>query len=145
MTDANTNSNIDALFSEQRQYPPPPEFAEQANARPGFYDQDPDEFWAKEGRERVTWFTPFDTLKDWQPPHARWYLGGQLNACYNCVDRHVEDGHGDRVAFHWEGEPADERRTITYADLRRDVIRFANTLKRLGVGKGTAVAIHLGM
>jgi acetyl-CoA synthetase len=140
-----TDVNIDALLSEQRQYPPPAEFAEQANARPGFYDRDPDEFWAEEGRQRVTWFTPFDTLKEWQPPYARWYLGGQLNACYNCVDRHVENGHGDRVAYHWEGEPADERRTITYADLRRDVVRFANTLKRLGVGKGTAVAIYLGM
>ncbi len=140
-----TDVNIDALLTEQRVYPPDPAFAAHANAGPGFYEQDPDEFWAREGRERVSWFTPFETLKQWEPPYAKWYLGGQLNVCYNCVDRHVEAGRGDKVAYHWEGEPVGDRRTITYADLQREVVRFANTLKGLGVGKGTTVGIYMGM
>jgi acetyl-CoA synthetase len=140
-----TTPGIDALLLEQRRYPPPAEVAADSNARPGFYEQDPDEFWADEGRNRVSWFTPFTTLKEWEPPYAKYYLGGQLNVCYNCVDRHVEAGDGDRVAYHWEGEPADDRLSITYADLQRRVVRFANTLKRLGVRRGTPVAIYLGM
>ena len=91
------------------------------------------------GRERVTWFEPFTELYEWEPPYAKWYLGGKLNVCFNCVDRHVEAGAGDKVAFHWEGEPEGEPRTITYADLQRDVVRFANALKELGVKKGTPV------
>jgi acetyl-CoA synthetase len=134
--------NIDTLFSEQRRYPPSPS---QSNAGDGFYDQDPDEFWMREGRDRVTWFTPFNGLKEWDLPYAKWYLGGKLNVCYNCVDRHVDAGNGDRIAYYWEGEPADEQEAITYADLQRRVVRFANTLKRLGVRRGTAVAIYLGM
>ncbi|GAA5179714.1 acetate--CoA ligase [Rugosimonospora acidiphila] len=140
-----TDINIDALLSEGRTYPPPPEFAAGANAGPGFYDRDPDEFWTEQGRERVSWFTPFETLREWNPPYAKWYLGGTLNACYNCVDRHVEAGNGDRIAFHWEGEPVGDRRDISYADLQREVVRFASTLKQLGVRKGTAVAIYMGM
>ena len=96
-------------------------------------------------RERLTWFEPFTELYEWEPPYAKWYLGGTLNVCFNCVDRHVEAGRGDKVAYHWEGEPADERRAITYAQLQRDVVRFANALKKLGVGKGTPVAIYMGM
>src|SRR5207249_5657308 len=75
----------------------------------------------------------------------QWYLGGRLNVCYNCVDRHVEAGLGDKVAYHWEGEPVGERRTITFAELQRDVVRMANALKRLGVEKGTPVGIYVGM
>jgi acetyl-CoA synthetase len=137
--------DIAALFIEHRTYPPPPGFAASANAQPDIYDEDPDEFWTREGHERVSWFTPFDELKEWNPPYAKWYLGGVLNACYNCVDRHVEAGAGEQVAYYWEGEPVDERQVLTYADLQHSVVRFANTLKRLGVGKGTAVAIYLGM
>jgi acetyl-CoA synthetase len=137
--------DIAALFVEDRTYPPPPEFAAAANAQPSLYEEDPDAFWERQGRERVSWFTPFDRLREWEPPYARWYLGGVLNACHNCVDRHVEAGAGEKVAFYWEGEPAGDRSVLTYADLRRSVVRFANTLKRLGVGKGTAVAIYLGM
>jgi acetyl-CoA synthetase len=135
---------IDNLFSEERRYPPPPEFAAQANAQPGIYERDFEEFWATEARERVTWFEPFGELYEWELPYAKWYLGGRLNVAYNCVDRHVEAGLGDRVAYHWEGEPGDTR-TITYADLQRDVVRVANALKELGVRKGTAVAIYMGM
>jgi len=135
---------IDTLMVEGRRYPPPPDFSTQANAGPDVYDRDPEEFWRTEGQERVTWFTPFDELLDWSPPYARWYLGGRLNACYNCVDRHVEAGLGDKVAFHWEGEPGDTR-TITFADLQADVVRFASALRDLGVTKGTPVGIYMGM
>ncbi|MEV0714281.1 acetate--CoA ligase [Asanoa sp. NPDC050611] len=110
-----------------------------------FWDQDPDEFWTREGRERVDWFTPFDTLREWDPPYAKWYLGGRLNACWNCVDRHVEAGDGGKVAYHWEGEPVGDWLALTYAELQRRVVRFANTLSKLGVGRGTNVAIYLGM
>ncbi len=139
------STNIDALLAEERTYDPPADFAENANAQPSIYEEDPDAFWEKEARERVTWFTDFSELKQWDPPYAKWYLGGKLNVCYNCVDRHVEAGNGDRVAFHWEGEPEDTRRDISYADLQREVTRFANTLKKLGVGKGTPVGIYMGM
>jgi acetyl-CoA synthetase len=139
------NHAIEALFSEERSYPPPPDFAAQANAQPEIYERGFEEFWETEGRERVTWFEPFTELLQWEPPYAKWYLGGKLNVCFNCVDRHVEAGLGDKVAYHWEGEPVGERRAITFTDLQRDVVRFANALKRLGVAKGTAVGIYMGM
>ena len=135
---------IETILVEDRRYPPPPEFAALAVARPDVYERGFEEFWESEGRERVTWFEPFTGLYEWELPYAKWYLGGKLNVAYNCVDRHVDAGLGDRVAFHWEGEPGDTR-TITYAELQRDVVRTANALKELGVGKGTKVAIYMGM
>jgi acetyl-CoA synthetase len=140
-----TEHAIETMFLEERRYPPPPEFAAQANATPEIYDIPLEEFWEREGRERLTWFSSYDELYEWKPPYARWFLGGRLNVCFNCVDRHVKAGRGDRVAYHWEGEPADDRRDITYAELQRDVVRLANALKGLGVGKGTPVAIYMGM
>src|SRR5215510_13245709 len=140
-----SDQTISALLTEERSFPPPPEFAAQANAQPDIYERDFDEFWETEGRERVTWFEPFTKLYEWDPPYAKWYLGGKLNVCFNCVDRHVEGGNGDKVAYHWEGEPADELETITFADLQAEVVRFANGLKALGVGKGTPVGIYMGM
>jgi acetyl-CoA synthetase len=125
-TEAGQQHAIDTMLLEERTYPPPPEFAEQANAQPDIYDEDFEAFWEREGRERLTWFEPFTKLYEWEPPFAKWYLGGTLNVSYNCVDRHVEQGRGSKVAFHWEGEPADERRDITYADLQQEVARFAN-------------------
>ena len=136
---------ISALLREDRSYEPPPEFAAQANAQPELYERGFEELWESEGRERVTWFEPWEQLYEWEPPYAKWYLGGKLNVCFNCVDRHVEAGNGGKVAYHWEGEPVDERREITFADLQRDVVRFANGLKKLGVGKGTPVGIYMGM
>jgi len=133
------------MLLEERRYPPPEDFAAHANAQPGIYDVPFEEFWEREGRERVTWFEPFTELYQWEPPYAKWYLGGKLNVCFNCVDRHVEAGAGDVVAYHWEGEPEGDTRTITYADLLRDVVRFANALKKLGVKKGTPVGIYMGM
>ena len=139
-----TEPTIETHQVEERRYPPPAEFAAGAVAQPDIYGRDFDELWRTEGRERVTWFEPFGELYRWEPPFAQWYLGGKLNVSYNCVDRHVEAGLGDRVAYHWEGEPGDTR-TITYADLQREVVRMANALKAVGVGKGTAVAIYMGM
>jgi acetyl-CoA synthetase len=136
---------IDALLLEERRYPPPDDFAAQANAQPEIYDRPFEEFWEAEGRERVTWFEPFTELYEWEPPYAKWYLGGKLNVCFNCVDRHVEAGRGEKVAFHWEGEPVGERRAVTFADLQHDVVRFASGLRRLGVRKGTPVGIYMGM
>ena len=148
MTDTRSDSNssaIDALLLEERRHPPPPEFAAQANAQPEIYERDFEKLWETEAHERVTWFEPFTKLYEWEPPYAKWFLGGKLNVCFNCVDRHVEAGNGDKVAYYWEGEPEDERRTITFADLQGEVVRFANALKEIGVGKGRPVGIYMGM
>src|SRR6476469_3156783 len=112
---------IDTLLLEERRYPPSAEFAAQANAEPGIYDEDFEAFWERNATERVSWFEPFSTLYEWEPPYTRWYLDGKLNVSYNCVDRHVEQGLGAKVAFYWEGEPEDDRREITYGDLQREV------------------------
>jgi acetyl-CoA synthetase len=133
------------MFLEERRYPPPEKFAAQANAQPAIYGEGFEAFWEREGRERVSWFEPFGELLRWNPPFASWYLGGKLNIAYNCLDRHVENGLGDKVAYHWEGEPADDRRTLTFSDLQREVVKCANALKALGVRKGTPVGIYLGM
>jgi acetyl-CoA synthetase len=138
-------NTIDTMLLEERRYEPDPEFARQANTKPDIYEQDWEEFWEREGRNRVTWFEPFTSLYEWEPPYAKWYLGGKLNVCFNCVDRHVEAGNGDKYAYFWEGEPDSERRTITFADLQREVVRFANALKSLGVTKGTPVGLYMGM
>src|ERR1051325_10129948 len=113
------------MFLEERRYPPPEDFAAQANAQADIYSRDRDEFWAAGecgsggGRERVTWFEPFETVCEWSPPYAKWFVGGKLNATYNCVDRHVEAGNGSKVAFFWEGEPVDDRRANTLEALPR--------------------------
>ena len=134
-----TDRAIETLFEEDRRYPPPPDFAAQANAQPEIYDVPFEEFWERDGRDRVTWFEPFTSLLEWELPYARWYGGGKMNVAYNCLDRHVEAGLGDRVAFYYEGEPVGERASITYRQLLDEVVRAANGLKALGVGKGTPV------
>jgi acetyl-CoA synthetase len=140
-----SDAAIETLLDEERRYPPPADFAAAANAQPDIYDVPFEEFWEREGRERVTWFEPFSQLYEWKLPYAKWYLGGKLNACFNCVDRHVEAGRGDQVAYYWEGEPEGDRRVLTFADLLREVMRLANALKALGVKKGTPVGIYMGM
>jgi acetyl-CoA synthetase len=144
-SDETTGQTIETLFLEQRTYPPPPEFSKQANAQPDIYERGFEEFWQAEGEARVTWFKPFEKVLEWEAPYAKWYQGGRLNVAYNCLDRHVEGGLGDKVAYYWEGEPADDRRVLTFAELQREVVRFANGLKRLGVKKGTPVGIYMGM
>src|SRR5207253_1418996 len=136
---------IETLFLEQRRYRPTSEFAKQANAQPDIYEKGFEEFWQEEGSRRVSWFEPPGQVYEWELPYARWYLGGKLNVCYNCVDRHVEAGQGAKVAYYWEGEPDDDRRVLTFADLQKEVVRFANGLKKLGVKKGTPVGIYMGM
>jgi acetyl-CoA synthetase len=138
---------IENLSVERRTFPPDPAFTAQANAQPSLYDEaerDFEGFWARLARERVDWVTPFDKTLDWDLPVAKWFTGGQLNVSYNCVDRHVERGVGDKVAYHWIGEPGDTR-TITYADLHREVQKAANALKELGIRKGDRVAIYMPM
>jgi acetyl-CoA synthetase len=143
--EAGRGPTIETMQLEERRYPPPADFAAQANAQPDIYERDFEEFWETEARARVTWSEPFSELLDWKPPYAKWYLGGKLNVCFNCVDRHVEAGQGSKVAYHWEGEPEEDRRTITFSDLLGEVVKLANALKRLGVGKGTPVGIYMGM
>ena len=141
---------IEVLLDERRSYPPPEAFRAAARVRdPGIYDRaeaDPEAFWAEQA-ENLVWSRKWDRVLDWKPPFARWFVGGRLNASVNCLDRHLEAGRGDRPAFHWEGEPRgpDDRKTLTYADLHREVCRFANALRGLGVGKGDRVAIYLPM
>jgi acetyl-CoA synthetase len=145
---AERSEAIESLHDEDRTFPPPPEFASRARiSTTDLYaeaDAGPEAFWAKQARELLDWFQPWDTVLEWDLPFAKWFLGGKLNASYNCLDRHVEAGRGDKVAYHWEGEPGDKR-TITYADLLRDVSQLANALERLGVQKGDRVNIYLGM
>src|SRR6184192_3121320 len=136
---------IESMQLEERRYPPPPEFAKNANAKADIYNKPLEDFWREEAQKRVSWFKPFDRVLEWKLPYAKWFLGGKLNVCYNCVDRHVEAGRGDNVAYYWEGEPVDQKRTITFKDLQAEVVRFANALKKLGVKKGTPVGIYMGM
>ncbi|HEY8633767.1 MAG TPA: acetyl-coenzyme A synthetase N-terminal domain-containing protein, partial [Candidatus Dormibacteraeota bacterium] len=119
MTSHNDHA-IETMQVEERRYKPAPEFSRLANAQPEIYERGFDEFWTKEA-ERISWFEPWKGLYEWKPPYAKWYLGGKLNVCYNCVDRHVEAGHGDKVAFYWEGEPEDDRRAFTFAELQKSV------------------------
>ena len=139
--------SIDALLQEERSFPPPPAFAAAANiADPAIYDraaQDPAAFWAGLAAE-LHWFRPWDSVLDWQPPFAQWFVGGQLNAAYNCLDRHIAAGRRNKAAIVWEGEPGDWK-VYTYFDLYREVCQFANGLKSLGVRKGDRVTIYLPM
>ncbi|HKG56914.1 MAG TPA: acetate--CoA ligase [Candidatus Limnocylindrales bacterium] len=138
---------IENLLAERRTFPPDPAFAAHANAKASLYDEaerDYEAFWTRLARERLSWSKPFDTTLEWDLPFAKWFVGGELNVAYNCVDRHVENGLGAKVAYHWIGEPGDTR-TITYADLQREVSKAANGLKELGVGKGDIVAIYMPM
>ena len=138
---------FDALLQEDRVFEPPAEFAAQANANdPGIYeeaDRDHEGFWAKFASE-LEWSRPWDTVCEWTPPTVKWFLGGQINASVNCVDRHVRTARRNKAALIWEGEPGD-RRTLTYWDLYQDVNRFANALRDLGVEKGDRVAVYLPM
>ncbi len=138
---------IENLLSEHRLFPPPAGFAAQANAGPEIYDEaDKDwlAFWERQARERITWFTePTEILDDSNAPFYKWFADGELNLAYNCLDRHLES-QGDKVAYHWIGEPGDTR-TITYQDLHDEVCRFANALAGLGVEKGDRVALYMGM
>jgi acetyl-CoA synthetase len=140
-------STIDSLLLEERLFGPSPEFTRQANIQTNeLYEkanQDREGFWA-EMAENLEWFKKWDTVLEWEPPYATWFVGGTLNASYNCLDRHVKNGLRNKAALIWEGEPGDQR-TLTYWDMYREVNKFANCLKKLGVVKGDRVAIYMPM
>jgi acetyl-CoA synthetase len=141
-------ATIEALLAEGRTFPPPPEFKKNARIVDAeIYDEaerDFEGFWARQAADLVEWVDEWHTILEWDLPFAKWFVGGTLNVSANCLDRHVAAGHGDQVAYHWEGEPGDTR-TITYAQLLDDVQRVANALKSLGIQKGDRVNIYLGM
>ncbi|MFZ9629302.1 MAG: acetate--CoA ligase [Ilumatobacteraceae bacterium] len=145
---ADDQSTIRALLDEQRTFPPSDEFRRRALVSDSSLRdeaaRDREGFWARQARELITWRQPWHTVCEWELPYSKWFVGGTLNVSENCLDRHVAAGRGDRVAFHWEGEPGDTR-TITYADLLAEVQQFANVLKGLGVGTGDRVNIYLPM
>ena len=148
MAQATSDSTIDALLKEGRTFPPSGEFKAKANVRDdSLYreaEADLEGFWARQAEKYLTFSRKWDTVLDWKLPFARWFVGGTINASYQCLDRHVENGRGDRTAYLWEGEPGDTR-TITYAELLEQVCRFANALRDLGVKKGDRVGIYMGM
>ena len=139
---------IENLLQEHRTFPPSPDFTARANARPGLHEDaaaDPVAYWEAQARNRITWFKePTVLLDDSNPPFFKWFSDGELNVTYNCIDRHIEAGRGDKVAFYWEGEPGDER-VLTYQDLYDEVCRFANGLRSIGVKKGDRIAVYMGM
>jgi acetyl-CoA synthetase len=142
-------TNIESVLHEERVFPPPEEFA--ARARVGSMEEyerlreeaarDPEGFWARMAEE-LHWFRRWDRVLKWEPPHAEWFVGGKTNVSYNCLDRHLQTWRRNKAAFVWEGEPGDQR-TLTYAQLHREVCRFANVLKGLGVRTGDRVAIYM--
>jgi acetyl-CoA synthetase len=138
---------LDALLHESRQFEPPEDLAANANAKASIYDEaaaDTNAFWEKQA-EALNWETHWDQVLDWQPPFAKWFIGGKLNACVNAVDRHVDAGKGDKVAFHWVGDGERDTRDVTYADLKREVCKAANALTDLGVSAGDRVTIYMPM
>ena len=143
-------ADIESLLKEKRVFKPSPEFTRQANWNKKTVrehrkaGEKPERFWAKMAKENLTWFSPWKKALDWKPPYAKWFVGGKLNVSYNCVDRHAETWRKNKAAIIWEGEPGDTR-TITYGELHREVQKFANVLKGLGVKKGDRVALYMPM
>ncbi|HSE62388.1 MAG TPA: acetate--CoA ligase [Thermoanaerobaculia bacterium] len=138
---------IEALLDEDREFPPPEDFARQANVQdPSIYrtaDRDFEKFWEDFAHE-LSWYKPWKRVLDWKPPRAEWFVGGKINASVNCLDRHVAGPRKNKAALIWEGEPGDQR-TLTYRELLREVSKFANVLKSLGVDKGDRVTLYLPM
>ena len=147
-----SESNIESILNEERSFSPDAEFANQAYVRNlREYEQlyskaaaNPERFWAELAEQELHWFQKWETVLDWQPPNAKWFVGGKLNISYNCLDRHLTTWRRNKAAIIWEGEPGDSR-TITYGELHREVCLFANTMKQLGVTKGDRVAIYMPM
>ena len=148
MADNENHDTIDALQWEKRKFPPSDAFKKNTLVAGTFlYDEaneDYEAFWARQASELVSWDTQWNTICEWNLPYSKWFVGGKLNVSYNCLDRHVIAGKGNKVAFHFEGEPGDTR-TITYSQMLDEVQKFANVLKSLGVNKGDRVNIYLPM
>ena len=142
-----TNKTIEALLQENRAFPPPKAFAARAHVRSASVyrsaDRNYQKFWADFARELV-WFKPWKKVLEWKPPKAKWFVGGKLNASVNCLDRHLDGPRRNKAAIIWEGEPGDQR-VLTYRELHREVAKFANVLKKLGVRKGDRVTLYLPM
>ncbi|HTD50839.1 MAG TPA: AMP-binding protein, partial [Acidimicrobiia bacterium] len=138
---------LEALLQEGRTFPPPPAFRKTAlDTDASVYEhaeRDWQGFWAAQALE-LDWINEWQTILEWDLPFAKWFVGGKLNVAYNCLDRHVNAGHGAQIAFYWEGEPGDTR-TVSYRDLLEETCRIANTLRSFGVDKGDRVAIYMGM
>ncbi|MFC5831684.1 acetate--CoA ligase [Nonomuraea insulae] len=146
-TAGNEPQALSNLLKENRRFAPPADLAAAANVTEAAYDEaaaDRLAFWER-AAERLTWAKRWETTLEWNAPFAKWFVGGELNVAYNCVDRHVEEGRGDKVAYHWEGEPEGDTRTLTYNDLKTEVSKAANALLELGVSKGDRVAIYMPM
>ena len=146
MSSGKIGDSIENLSQENRLFPPSPAFAAQANAKPDLYahaDKDRLAFWEEQARE-LTWEKTWDQVLEWNSPYAKWFVGGKLNASVNALDRHVAAGRGERIAFHFEGEPGDTR-TITYSQMLEDVSQAAHALTELGISAGDRVAIYLPM
>ena len=147
-----SESNIESILNEERSFSPSAEFANQSYVRsPREYEQlyskaaaNPERFWSELAEQELHWFQKWETVLDWQPPNAKWFVGGKLNISYNCLDRHLTTWRRNKAAIIWEGEPGDSR-TITYGELHREVCLFANAMKQLGVTKGDRVAIYMPM
>jgi acetyl-CoA synthetase len=147
-----SESTIESILHENRLFQPSAEFSQQAVVKSlAEYEQlyaqakaDPEKFWADLATTELHWFQPWDTVLDWQPPNAQWFVNGKINISYNCLDRHLTTARRNKAALIWEGEPGDSR-TLTYAQLHREVCQFANALKQLGVGKGDIVGIYMPM
>ena len=143
-----TTRSIDVMMSETRSFPPSPDFVRHANATAALYSEaadNPEAWWTRQALERLTWDVTPTVGLEWNAPFATWFADGRLNAAVNCVDRHVAAGRGDRVAFHWVGEPEGDTVDITYADLLARVSRASNALRDLGVRTGDRVAIYMPM
>ncbi|NDI10751.1 MAG: acetyl-coenzyme A synthetase, partial [Actinobacteria bacterium] len=141
-----SEESLSNLLSETRTFPPTPEFAKNANVKESIYeeaDSDSIVFWEKQAR-RLDWFQPWHTPLIWKPPFAQWFVGGKINASFNCLDRHVLGGRGERTALIFEGEPGDSRK-ITYSELLIEVKKCANALTELGIVDGDRVAIYMPM
>lgn len=147
-----SESTIESILQEKRLFPPSAEFSQSAHIKSlEQYHQlcdrakaDPQAFWAELATQELDWFQKWDQVLDWQPPHAKWFVGGKLNISYNCLDRHLKTWRRNKAALIWEGEPGDSQ-TLTYAQLHREVCQFANVLKQLGVQKGDRVGIYMPM
>ncbi|MEB3188973.1 MAG: acetate--CoA ligase [Snowella sp.] len=147
-----SDATIESVLNEDRLFSPPPAFSDQAYVRSvREYEQlyskaaaNPERFWAELAEQELYWFKKWDTVLDWQPPFAKWFVGGKLNISYNCLDRHLTTWRRNKAAIIWEGEPGDSR-TLTYGELHREVCLFANAMKHLGVKKGDRVAIYMPM
>jgi acetyl-CoA synthetase len=147
-----SESTIESILNEKRQFPPSAEFSNNARIKSleeyqALYDQaaaNPEQFWEQLAEKELHWFKKWDKVLDWQPPNAKWFVGGQMNISYNCLDRHLTTHRKNKAALIWEGEPGDSR-TLTYAQLHREVCQMANVIKEMGVKKGDLVGIYMPM